>query len=77
VANDEARHETAPVDVQLPEAESGNTPALSSNYLRVRLRGNWPPNQWINVRVCAVWENDLIGEPEQSISSESSVAAFA
>jgi threonylcarbamoyladenosine tRNA methylthiotransferase MtaB len=77
LANDEARHETAPVDAKLPDKESDYTPALSSNYLRVRLRGHWSANQWINVRVSAAGENDLIGEPEESISSESSVGAFA
>jgi threonylcarbamoyladenosine tRNA methylthiotransferase MtaB len=67
---DESRHETAPVDVSLAATESGYTPALSSNYLRVRLRGHWPANQWVNVRVTVVEENDLIGEPEESTSSE-------
>jgi tRNA A37 methylthiotransferase MiaB len=77
LANDESRHETAPVDVGSPDKESGYTPALSSNYLRVRLRGHWPANQWIDVRVEAVEENDLIGEPQESVNSESSVGAFS
>jgi threonylcarbamoyladenosine tRNA methylthiotransferase MtaB len=75
LANDESRHETAPVDVASPDKESGYTPALSSNYLRVRLRGHWPSNQWIDVRVEAVEENDLIGETQGSVNSESSVGA--
>jgi threonylcarbamoyladenosine tRNA methylthiotransferase MtaB len=66
--NDESRHQTAPVAERVPDKESGYTPALSGNYLRVRLRGHWPANQWINVRVCADGENDLIGEPGESIS---------
>src|SRR6202022_529384 len=70
-ANDESRQETAPVDVASPDKESGYTPALSSNYLRVRLRGHWPANQWIDVRLEAVEENDLIGEPRESVNSES------
>jgi threonylcarbamoyladenosine tRNA methylthiotransferase MtaB len=76
-ANDESRHETAPADLTLPDKEPGYTPALSSNYLRVRLRGHWPANQWINVRVRADGENYLVGEPVGSISSEVRVPAFA
>jgi threonylcarbamoyladenosine tRNA methylthiotransferase MtaB len=72
----ESGHEPASVEI-VPDKESGYTPALSSNYLRVRLRGHLPANQWINVRVSAVEGNDLIGEPEESISSESSIGAFA
>src|SRR3984957_9028523 len=60
-----------------PDRESGYTPALSANYLRVRLRGHWPANQWINVRATAVEENDLIGEPEESINCELRVRTFA
>jgi threonylcarbamoyladenosine tRNA methylthiotransferase MtaB len=75
-ANDASRDETAPVE-GLPDNESDDTPALSGNYLRVRLRGYWPANQWINVRVSAAGENDLIGEPETLISSELSVGASA
>jgi len=79
-ANDESRHEIAPADEKLPHHESGYTPALSGNYLRVRLRGHWPANQWINVRVRADsedGENDLIGEPMESISTQLRVRAFA
>ena len=60
-----------------PDGESGYTPALSANYLRVRLRGHWLANQWINVRATAVEENDLIGEPEESINGELRVRTFA
>jgi threonylcarbamoyladenosine tRNA methylthiotransferase MtaB len=52
-----------------PDRESTYTPALSGNYLRVRLRGRWPANQWVNARICAVGGNDLIGEPEESINA--------
>jgi threonylcarbamoyladenosine tRNA methylthiotransferase MtaB len=75
-ANDEAR-EPSSVDTKLPEKESVYTPALSANYLRVRLRGHWPANQWINVRVTAAEGNDLIGEPAESVDTEVSVSAFA
>jgi len=77
LANDESSDETAPLDERMPENESGYTPALSSNYLRVRLRGLWPANQWVNVRVRAVEGNDLIGEPQESLGPEVSVRAFA
>jgi threonylcarbamoyladenosine tRNA methylthiotransferase MtaB len=77
VANQESCGETMPVNERNPGNESTYTPALSSNYLRVRLRGRWPANQWINARICAVWENDLVGEPEESINAELGVRAFA
>jgi len=70
--------EAAPaVSVRLSGKDSGYTPALSGNYLRVRLRGHWPANQWIDARICDVGENDLIGEPEESSSAELSLCAFA
>jgi len=75
-ADDNAR-EPSSVDTKLPEKESDYTPALSPNYLRVRLRGHWPANQWINVCVTATEGNDLIGEPVEPISTEVSVSAFA
>jgi threonylcarbamoyladenosine tRNA methylthiotransferase MtaB len=74
--NDESSHETSRAEGR-PVNESGYTPALSSNYLRVRLRGLWPANQWVNVRVRAVEGNDLIGEPQESPCPEVSVRAFA
>jgi threonylcarbamoyladenosine tRNA methylthiotransferase MtaB len=76
LANDESRHQTAPADVTPPVKDPSYTPALSSNYLRVRLRGHWSANQWLNVRVRADGENNLIGEPEESISTER-ISAFA
>jgi threonylcarbamoyladenosine tRNA methylthiotransferase MtaB len=60
--NDDSRNEAAPVAESGTEQESGYTPALSGNYLRVRLRGHWPANQWINVRIFVDGENDLIAE---------------
>ncbi len=78
-ADDESRHETAPVDERLPdkEPEPDYTLALSSNYLRVRLRGHWPANQWVNVRVQSDGENGLFGEPQDAINPELSVSAVA
>jgi threonylcarbamoyladenosine tRNA methylthiotransferase MtaB len=73
----EFRHETAPVDVILPHEEDDYTPALTTNYLRVRLPGHWPANQWINIRVQAVEENDVIGAPLELVSPEASVGASA
>jgi threonylcarbamoyladenosine tRNA methylthiotransferase MtaB len=70
--------ETSPTaDVRLSGKDSDHTPALSGNYLRIRLRGRWPANQWINVRVCAVGENDLIGEPVERANTEVSTHALA
>jgi threonylcarbamoyladenosine tRNA methylthiotransferase MtaB len=74
--NDESSYETSRAEGR-PVNESGDTPALSSNYLRVRLRGLWPANQWVNVRVLAVEGNDLIGEPQESLSPEVSVRVSA
>jgi threonylcarbamoyladenosine tRNA methylthiotransferase MtaB len=77
VANEESCGETMSVNERNPGNESTYTPALSSNYLRLRLRGRWPANQWINARIFAVGGNDLIGEPEESINAELRVRAFA
>jgi len=43
-----------------PAADS--TPALSSNYLRVRVRGLWPANQWLSVSIVSEEGNFLVGE---------------
>jgi threonylcarbamoyladenosine tRNA methylthiotransferase MtaB len=74
---DQSGHGIAPVDERLSDQESGYTPSISGNYLRVRLRGRWPANQWINIRVPAIEENDLIGEPLEEASSEQSLRAIA
>jgi threonylcarbamoyladenosine tRNA methylthiotransferase MtaB len=77
LGNDESRHEPALADRTLPDKDSSYTPALSGNYLRVRLRGHWPANRWVNVRICAAGETDLIAKPTESISTQLSVRAFA
>jgi threonylcarbamoyladenosine tRNA methylthiotransferase MtaB len=38
------------------------TPALSSNYLRVRLHGNHPANSWFDVLISGEAESTLVGE---------------
>jgi threonylcarbamoyladenosine tRNA methylthiotransferase MtaB len=40
------------------------TPALSSNYLQVRVRGNFASNEWLDVTVADV--DGLVGEPAVS-----------
>jgi threonylcarbamoyladenosine tRNA methylthiotransferase MtaB len=42
---------------------ANSTPALSSNYLRVRIRGAWPANQWLSVSIVSGEGNFLVGEP--------------
>ncbi len=41
---------------------SCTTPALSSNYLKVRIASAWPANQWLDVRISTVNNNCLVGE---------------
>jgi threonylcarbamoyladenosine tRNA methylthiotransferase MtaB len=43
--------------------EEGFTPALSSNYLRIRIPGNYPANQWHEVQFVQGKENSLVGLP--------------
>jgi threonylcarbamoyladenosine tRNA methylthiotransferase MtaB len=69
-AKEDSRQEEATADEIFPDQESAHTWALSSNYLRVRLYGRLPANQWVNVRVTAVEGNDLIGDPAESINCE-------
>jgi threonylcarbamoyladenosine tRNA methylthiotransferase MtaB len=38
-----------------------STPALSSNYLKVRLSGNHPANSWFDVLISGEVENALVG----------------
>jgi threonylcarbamoyladenosine tRNA methylthiotransferase MtaB len=39
-----------------------STPALSSNYLKVRLSGNHPANSWFDVLISGEVENALVGK---------------
>ena len=43
------------------DPDSAITPALSSNYLRVRIPGLCPPNQWHEVQISAEEGNYLVG----------------
>lgn len=65
-----ASDEDAPAEDLHAEAtpETQFTPALSSNYLRVRVPGSWPANQWVDTRISEVEENYLLGEPEESVN---------
>jgi threonylcarbamoyladenosine tRNA methylthiotransferase MtaB len=77
LASDESARQT---DENVAGKESGYTPALSANYLRVRLRGHWPANQWMNVRATAVEENDVVGQPTEPVEPfipEVNARAFA
>ncbi len=42
------------------------TPGLSSNYLRVKVRGAWPPNQWLKVRALGTEDASVLVEPTQA-----------
>jgi threonylcarbamoyladenosine tRNA methylthiotransferase MtaB len=45
------------------DPDSNTTPALSSNCLKVRIRGAWPANQWHDVRILNEEGNYLLAEP--------------
>jgi threonylcarbamoyladenosine tRNA methylthiotransferase MtaB len=47
-------------------SDSTTTPALSSNYLRVRVPDAWLANQWLNVRISNERGNYLLGEVRQA-----------
>lgn len=70
-ALEEPAHENRP---ELDDAPPGHssashtaardyTPALSSNYLRVKVRGEWPANQWLHVRAIAAGDTSILAEP--------------
>jgi threonylcarbamoyladenosine tRNA methylthiotransferase MtaB len=42
--------------------ESRTTPALSTNYLKVRVRGTWPANLWLDLGISRADEHCLFGE---------------
>jgi threonylcarbamoyladenosine tRNA methylthiotransferase MtaB len=53
------------------DLHSTTTPALSSNYLKVRVRGNFPANLWLNVCFSAEVGNCLVGDPESVLCDNS------
>jgi hypothetical protein len=42
------------------------TPGISSNYLQVRLHGEWPPNQMLPARMISAGSGYLNAHPETS-----------
>jgi threonylcarbamoyladenosine tRNA methylthiotransferase MtaB len=44
--------------------DAGWTPAISSNYLQVRLSGVWPANQMVQARVVSAGSSHLDAQPE-------------
>jgi tRNA A37 methylthiotransferase MiaB len=57
----------------MPETQF--TPALSSNYLRVRVPGTRPANHWVDTRICSSDGAVLIGAPEEPASCVAAVYA--
>jgi threonylcarbamoyladenosine tRNA methylthiotransferase MtaB len=55
---------------------SGATPTLSTNYLKVRIPGNFPANQWLDVNISTEEGNYLLAG-ERSLPGEAIVAAGA
>lgn len=51
------------------------TPSLSTNYVKVRVRGIWPANLWLDVPISAEEENSLVGEPAISLCADSASGA--
>jgi threonylcarbamoyladenosine tRNA methylthiotransferase MtaB len=41
---------------------SFTTPALSGNYLKVRVNGTWPANHWLDARISTAKDDSLVGE---------------
>ena len=62
-----ASDEDAPSEKLDAEAtpETQYTPALSSNYLRVRVPGTWPANHWVDTRISSSEGGVLMGTPEE------------
>jgi threonylcarbamoyladenosine tRNA methylthiotransferase MtaB len=59
-------------------AVPATTPALSTNYLQVHVRGAWPSNLWLDVRVSNAEANGLIGaviETEERYDSKMTCAS--
>jgi threonylcarbamoyladenosine tRNA methylthiotransferase MtaB len=52
------------------DPDSGTTPALSSNYLKLRVSGNYPANNWCDVLISGESGSALVGEPIRSYSAQ-------
>ncbi len=52
-------------------SQQDTTPALSSNYLKLRLTGFHPPNNWLDVSISGETGTTLVGEPILSCSAYS------
>lgn len=55
--------------------EDDTTPALSSNYLNVRVRGIFPANLWLNCYVSGEVGNYLMGDSESVLCADSALSA--
>jgi threonylcarbamoyladenosine tRNA methylthiotransferase MtaB len=53
------------------QSRKDTIPALSSNYLKVRVNGNLPANSWFDVLISGEAENALMGELFLSCSASS------
>jgi threonylcarbamoyladenosine tRNA methylthiotransferase MtaB len=54
------------------DSASTQTPALSSNYLKVRVRGIFPANRWLNLCISEDVGNYLVGDSESALTSQPS-----
>jgi threonylcarbamoyladenosine tRNA methylthiotransferase MtaB len=52
------------------DPQENTTPALSSNYLKLRLSGTHPPNNWLDVLISGETSTALVGEPILSRSED-------
>jgi len=48
------------------ERDAASTPALSSSFLNVAVSGNWPANQWLDVRFSGVQNKVLSSQAENN-----------
>ena len=59
-----AGRELDAITLNVTSQDSGGiwTEALTDNYLKLRLRGNHAPNQWLQARITGVEGGELLGE---------------
>jgi threonylcarbamoyladenosine tRNA methylthiotransferase MtaB len=58
----QAGRELRVLTLRQDENERATTPALSSHYLKLRVDGAWPPNQWLDVRAVNAKNDCLLAE---------------